>query len=142
MNTHVPAFPAIAEIPQEPVAIAVQSVMVITQTGPHARSHASVVATIDGHEHTLAWEGRDAGPIDAICHAFRAVVPDFTWLDYRSKALSEGENAAGEVMVMVKKDGNTFNGIGRDTNTLHATAVAVADALHKIRWLEYKKKKK
>lgn len=125
---------------QEPTPIRVESVSLVTMTGDHPRCSITMCLTIDGMQKTLAFQSelKGIGPVSGICHAFREVVPQFDWSDFSVKAAAAGENADAMATVTLKKGGNTFAGQGRHINTMHATANAVADALHKLRWHDWK----
>lgn len=127
------------ETMREPARIEIRSVTIITGTVVH--NHATIVAEIDGVSHTFESTGMCNGPVDAICHAFQPLVGAFVCHMWSGKGESEGSDAIGRIEVIIRQGDKTFHGIGHHGNTMHATALAVADALDKHRWHQWKNSK-
>jgi len=121
---------------QEPARISVRLVTVITGTQVH--KHATIVAEIGGIVRTFESTGHRNGPIDAICHAFEPLVGEFRCVSWSGKGESEGSDAVGRIDVLIEMNDDTFAGVGHHTDTMHATALAVTDALNKHRWHKWK----
>ena len=72
------------------------------------------------------------GPIDAVLKAVQvALGQSFDLLEYRTRAVSPGKDAIGEVMLRCKIADRTVVGRGRSTDTLEAGALAAIDALNR-----------
>ena len=126
---------------QRPDRIIVNDISVTTSTGPNPLCHVTIEVDIGGVAQSLTFESKasDVGPVSGICGAFRKIVPDFNWADFRVRALGPGEGADAFATVYIKNNGDTFAGEGTHNNTLHASAAAVADGLNKLRWHEFNK---
>ena len=70
------------------------------------------------------------GPIDAVFHAINdATGVDARLREYRVDAVSEGQDALGEVSVVLELDGVTSSGQGVSTDVIEASSRAYARAL-------------
>ncbi len=70
------------------------------------------------------------GPIDAVFHAINAATGvDARLREYRVDAVSEGQDALGEVSVVLELDGVTSSGQGVSTDVVDASSRAYARAL-------------
>ena len=99
-----------------------------TRTRPQT---AALSVMVDGAERTATREGD--GPVDAICNAIRAVVPNEARLQlYQVHAVTGGTDAQAEVTVRLEAGERTYNGQGADTDTLVASARAYLAALNKL----------
>ena len=73
------------------------------------------------------------GPIDATYKAInRACDFDGKLTDYSIKSISSGQDALGEVIVKIEKDGRTYIGRGISTDIIEASALAYISGLNKI----------
>jgi 2-isopropylmalate synthase len=115
------------ELREELSGFVLESFEVHAATGedPHARVR---VAMLDGK--AVTGESTGDGPVDAI---FRAI-NDATGVraalrEFRVEAVTEGQDALGEVSVVVEVDGQTGAGQGVSTDTIEAAARAYVRAL-------------
>lgn len=73
------------------------------------------------------------GPVDAIYRAIEHIIEHaYELTGYEIKALSEGQDALGEVTVKIRAGSREFSGQASDMNTLKASALAYIDALNRI----------
>ncbi len=107
----------------------VVALTVIAGTGGPQK--ATLTLEIDGRQETRESTGN--GPVDAIFHAIKALVPHEAKLAlYQVQAVTEGTDAQAEVSVRLEHDGREFTGRGADPDTLVASARAYAHALSKL----------
>lgn len=74
------------------------------------------------------------GPVDACFKAMRVLVHhDHAMLThYELKALTQGSDAKGEVSVKLTEEGETYAGVGVDTDVIVASVRAYIDALNRL----------
>jgi len=85
----------------------------------------------DGVVHQEAASGD--GPVSALYHAIdRAARFEGSLLDYRLNAVTEGQDALGEVTVRVRSGDRVASGRGTSTDVIEASARAYINALNKI----------
>ncbi len=73
------------------------------------------------------------GPVNALYHAIdRAARFEGQLLDYRLNAVTEGQDALGEVTVRVRSGDRVASGRGTSTDVLEASARAYINAINKI----------
>jgi len=73
------------------------------------------------------------GPINALYHAIdRAARFEGQLLDYRLNAVTEGQDALGEVTVRVRAGDRVASGRGTSTDVIEASARAYMNAMNKI----------
>ncbi len=73
------------------------------------------------------------GPIDAIYKAIDRIVGFTAELsEYTIKAVTSGEDALGEVVVKIKKDGHAYVGRGLSTDIIEASSLAYLHAINKV----------
>jgi 2-isopropylmalate synthase len=97
---------------------------------PHARVRVRVSASeaTEGEERT--GESSGDGPVDAIFRAINAATGvDAALREFRVDAVTEGQDALGEVSVVVEVDGQTGAGQGVSTDIIEAAARAYVRAL-------------
>ena len=97
--------------------------------GSRIEPRARVAVRMPSGEESIGESGGD-GPIDAIFGAIRAAIP--TECELRSftvSAVTEGEDALGEVTVMLRAHGRLASGQGVATDILEASARAYVRAL-------------
>lgn len=76
-------------------------------------------------------EGTGNGPISAFCAALASVGIEARVLDYAEHALTEGTDAQAASYVEVAVAGETFWGVGIDTNTATASMRAILSAINR-----------
>jgi 2-isopropylmalate synthase len=109
--------------------IQVKDVEIHCGTGP---ARAIVTLEVDGEEKVAATRGN--GPVDALFHAIRQIVPhDQSMLErYEVHAVTGGTDAQAEVSVVLAEDGRTTRGTGAHHDTLVASVRAYVNALNKL----------
>jgi 2-isopropylmalate synthase len=97
--------------------------------GSHREPHAKVKVGLPSGE-TSVGEATGDGPVDAIFGAIRqAAGSDAELRQYTVSAVTEGEDALGEVTVMLRAHGRLASGQGVATDILEASARAYVRAL-------------
>jgi 2-isopropylmalate synthase len=97
--------------------------------GSHTQPRAKVVVHVPSGEDSVGESGGD-GPVDAIFGAIRAATAEESELrSYTVSAVTEGEDALGEVTVMLRAHGRLASGQGVATDILEASARAYVRAL-------------
>jgi 2-isopropylmalate synthase len=76
-------------------------------------------------------EGTGNGPISAFCAALASVGIDVRVLDYAEHALTEGTDAQAASYVECSVGGQTYWGVGIDTNTATASMRAILSAVNR-----------
>ncbi len=101
------------------------------QTGNTISAIAAVKLCIDGVEKESSAMG--GGPIDACFKAIDSLVDSRLTLDsYTIQSVTEGEDALGEVIVKMKRDGESnITGRGLSTDIIEASIKAYINALNK-----------
>ncbi len=109
--------------------IQVKDVEIHCGTGP---ARAIVTLEVDGKEKTATMKGN--GPIDALFHAIREIVPHEQSMlkRYEVHAVTGGTDAQAEVSVVLAEDGRTTRGMGAHHDTLVASVRAYVNALNKL----------
>ena len=73
------------------------------------------------------------GPIDAIFLAIREIVGlDISLKEFTAQSVTVGEDAQGEVTVLIDHKGETFRGHGVSTDTIEATTIAILNAVNRM----------
>jgi len=73
------------------------------------------------------------GPIDAAFNAIAALTGmDATLTDFEVRSLTVGQDAQGEVVVFMRKDGRDYRGTGVSTDIIEAGTRALVDAVNRI----------
>src|SRR5256885_3424473 len=99
------------------------------EAGAWPAPHARVVVRVPSGEDAVGESGGD-GPVDAIFGAIRAATDEASELrSYTVSAVTEGEDALGEVTVMLRAHGRLASGQGVATDILEASARAYVRAL-------------
>jgi len=100
--------------------------------GTHGPQRAVLTLEVDGEELTTTSRGN--GPVDALFHAIRRLVPhEHARLErYEVKAVTGGTDAQAEVSVLLSEDGRTTRGRGAHHDTMVASARAYVNALNKL----------
>jgi 2-isopropylmalate synthase len=97
--------------------------------GSHTEPRAKVTVRVPSGEDSVGESGGD-GPVDAIFGAIRAATDTESELrSYTVSAVTEGEDALGEVTVMLRAHGRLASGQGVATDILEASARAYVRAL-------------
>ena len=100
--------------------------------GSERDPEATVTISLPGGEEATATSGGD-GPVDAIFQAVRdATGIDAELREYRVAAVTGGEDALGQVTVVLRQDGATASGQGVSTDILEASAQAYVRALSNV----------
>ncbi len=106
-------------------------------TGNNALPTATVrvaIRGVDGEERVIQEASCGDGPVDALCRAVdRATGENCRLVDFAVKAVTEGKEALGEVVMKVEADGQAVIGRGLSTDILEATGRAYVNALNKLR---------
>jgi len=101
-------------------------------TGHHALPTATVTVSCGGRPVSEAACGD--GPVDALCRAIdRATGENCRLTDFSVRAVTEGKEALGEVMMKVESQGRAVLGRGVSTDILEASALAYLNALNRLR---------
>jgi 2-isopropylmalate synthase len=100
--------------------------------GTHGPQRAVLTLEVDGEELTTTSRGN--GPVDALFHAIRKLVPhEHARLErYEVNAVTGGTDAQAEVSVLLSEDGRTTRGRGAHHDTMVASARAYVNALNKL----------
>ena len=82
--------------------------------------------------------GNGNGPIDAAKNAISAYLnKSFKLLDYAEHALDSGSNAEAAAYISIKDDsGQVFYGVGKNTNTVTASIMAMFSALNRAYFVQ------
>lgn len=121
-------------IKSEDVMFTLEQVQV--SCGDHEIPTATVRLTnSEGDTSTDAATG--TGPVDAVYQAInRLVQVPNTLIEFRVDAVTEGVDSIGDVTIRIQKDGNTYVGIGSDTDIIVASAKAYMNALNRLLAIE------
>ena len=86
----------------------------------------------DRQEYTKEMCGGD-GPIDAIFLAIRELTGlDISVKEFTAQSVSMGEDAQGEVTVLLDHSGETYRGHGVSTDTIEASTIAILNAINRM----------
>ncbi len=100
-------------------------------TGHGALPTATV--TVSYGERTVSEAACGDGPVDALCRAIdRATGESCRLADFSVRAVTEGKEALGEVVMKVESEGRAVLGRGISTDILEASAFAYINALNKL----------
>jgi len=100
-------------------------------SGSGMMSTASVKLTVGDKEIIEAATGN--GPVEAAFNAVSQISNvDLEVVDYSLKAKGEGENALGQVDIVVKYNGQNFHGMGLATDVVHASVRALLHVLNLV----------
>ncbi len=73
------------------------------------------------------------GPVDALFLAIKNLVGlDLSIREYNVQSVSSGEDAQGEVSVLLESGGEVFRGAGVSTDTIEATLLAILSAVNRM----------
>jgi 2-isopropylmalate synthase len=102
------------------------------KSGSYGPQEAELELVIDGEKKKAKATGK--GPVDACFKAMRVLVPHETAMlsNYELRALTQGSDAKGEVNVRLTDIGQSFNGVGIDTDVIVASCRAYIDALNRM----------
>jgi 2-isopropylmalate synthase len=102
------------------------------KSGSFGPQEAELELEIDGVKKKAKANGK--GPVDACFKAIRLLFPheEVVLQNYELKALTQGSDAKGEVNIVLREKGQSFNGIGSDTDVIVASVRAYIDALNKL----------
>ena len=103
----------------------------VISSGSAIQTMATVCLTKDGELKEAVVKAD--GPIDAAFSAVEKIVgSDVELKTYSIQAITEGEDALGEVVVRLYKDGHTVTGRGLSTNIIEASILAYVNGINKI----------
>ncbi|MDR2706887.1 MAG: 2-isopropylmalate synthase, partial [Planctomycetaceae bacterium] len=73
------------------------------------------------------------GPIDAIFLAIRELTEkDISIKEYTVQSVTDGEDAQGEVAILINQSGEIFRGHGVSTDTIEASTIAILNAVNRM----------
>ncbi|MDR2642042.1 MAG: 2-isopropylmalate synthase [Planctomycetaceae bacterium] len=73
------------------------------------------------------------GPIDAIFLAIRDITgADISLKEYSVQSVTGGQDAQGEVTILINKNGDTYRGYAVSTDTIEASTTAILNAVNRI----------
>jgi 2-isopropylmalate synthase len=83
-------------------------------------------------EYTKEVSGGD-GPIDAIFLAVRELTEqDISIKEFTVQSVTDGEDAQGEVAILINQSGEIYRGHGVSTDTIEASTVAILNAVNRM----------
>jgi 2-isopropylmalate synthase len=92
---------------------------------------AITIKTDDGKK--VAESSTGDGPIDAAYNAIARIVGgEWPLASYDIKAVTEGEDALGEVTIRIKKESNLYTGRGLATDVIEASILAYINAINRV----------
>ncbi|MCL2164071.1 MAG: 2-isopropylmalate synthase [Oscillospiraceae bacterium] len=92
---------------------------------------AITIKTVDGK--MTAESSTGDGPIDAAYNAVARIVGgEWPLASYDIKAVTEGEDALGEVTIRIKKDNKLYTGRGLATDVIEASILAYVNAINRV----------
>lgn len=102
------------------------------KAGSVGSPEAEVEVDFDGDKKKVKATGK--GPVDACFKALRVLVPhdEANLYNYELRSLTEGSDAKGEVDITLSANGQSFHGLGVDTDVIVASCRAYIDALNKV----------
>lgn len=101
------------------------------QSGTTVVSTASVSLTAGHEKKSDAATGN--GPVDAVYQAIHRITQiPVSIVKYQLAAKGQGENALGQVDIVVEHNGRRFHGVGLATDIVEASAKALINALNNI----------
>ncbi|MDR2172117.1 MAG: 2-isopropylmalate synthase [Planctomycetaceae bacterium] len=73
------------------------------------------------------------GPIDAIFLAIKELTnTNISLKEYNVQSVTTGQDAQGEVTILINKNNNTYRGYAVSTDTIEASATAILNAINRI----------
>lgn len=103
----------------------------VVNAGTAISATATVCLKKDGENKEAVATG--SGPIDAAFSAMEQIVQSGAELEtYSIQAVTEGEDALGEVVVRLRRDGHTITGRGLSTDIIEASIKAYLNGVNKI----------
>ena len=101
------------------------------QSGTNIKATASVVLKVG--ETTSSDAATGNGPVDAVYQAINRIVNiPLTMTKYQIAAKTQGEDALGQVDIMVEHEGSRYHGMGLATDIVESSALALLSALNRI----------
>lgn len=101
------------------------------QSGSNTSAQAEVVLHCGQTTQTQQDSGN--GPVDAVYQAIEQITGlDIELIDYKLTAKGQGENALGQVDIVVSFNQRKFHGVGLATDIIEASAKAMVNALNNI----------
>ena len=102
------------------------------RSGSFGPQEAELEIEFDGQKKKENATGK--GPVDACYKALKQMVPHdhATMINYELKALSQGSDARGQVVVTLREDGHSVTGEGTDTDVIVASVRAYVAALNRL----------
>ncbi|MDR0870631.1 MAG: 2-isopropylmalate synthase [Planctomycetaceae bacterium] len=82
-------------------------------------------------EYTRETSGGD-GPVDALFFAVKEITgADISIKEYSVQSVTNGEDAQGDVTILINRSGETYRGHGVSTDTIEASTVAILNAVNR-----------
>ncbi len=102
------------------------------KSGSYGPQEAELELDVTGERKKAKAVGK--GPVDACFKAMRVLVPhdNAVLSNYELKALTQGSDATGEVVIKLTEQGQSFTGRGVDTDVIVASCRAYIDALNRL----------
>ena len=102
------------------------------KSGSFGPQEAELELEIKGEKRKAKATGK--GPVDACFKAMRVLVPhdEAVLANYELKALTHGSDATGEVNIKLSERGQSYAGVGVDTDVIVASCRAYIDALNRL----------
>jgi 2-isopropylmalate synthase len=108
--------------------------LVAFEAASRSGGHATASVTLrhrDGRE--IRRDGSGDGPVDAACQAVEAASAlSLHITQFEVRALSEGEDAQGETVVLVTHEGRSYRGTSVSTNIVEASVQALLEVINRI----------
>ena len=110
----------------------VQFVGLSIRSGSFGPQEAELEIKYDGNNAKAKASGK--GPVDACFKAMRQLVhhDDAILTSYELKALTQGSDAKGQVVVKLTESGQSYTGTGTDSDVIVASVRAYIDALNRL----------
>ncbi len=116
------------EISHTPEVVKLNTFMI--HSGKHIPATATISLNIQGNEITDASVGD--GPVDASFKVIeRSVNKNIKLVDYKINAVTEGKDALGEAVVILKINNKSYRGRGLSTDVIEASISAYIEAVNK-----------
>jgi 2-isopropylmalate synthase len=97
----------------------------------------TAVVTLMRKDKLIEKVARGDGPIDAAFKAINKIVnADIRLDDYQLNSLTEGEDAQGDALVVIKSENGTYSGRGLSTDVIEASIKAYINAVNKMYYAE------
>jgi 2-isopropylmalate synthase len=107
--------------------------LVFHQVFSGSKTVPTATVRLDTSDGVIEEAGCGDGPVDAVFKAIeKAIGFEVNLKDYNIKAVTSGEDALGEAIVWVERDGKVFSGRGLSTDVVESSAKAFINAINKM----------